>query len=353
MSSATPESRTGARAGRSLPRRIVAGLVYLLVVVVLAELGLRAVLSTDWALNRLWGRSPYGTRIAVIARAGSSATAPDPTRVSHPLLGWKHPSGVVIIGATAHVSRQGLRGLREYAPSKPPGVTRVAVFGDSFAFGAEVDDELCYPALLEQERPRTEVLNFGALGYGLDQMLLRFREEGRAYGADVVVIGLTSVMLPRTTASFTYWYKPYFVRAGDRLVLRGVPVPGLDEARRRQRYGSRIVDVVRALRWERRLDPPLDLAILEQFVAEIGAAGARPVIVLYPATDEYLTGSRAAGLFRDACAATHATCIDTSAAFAAAAARGAQLTANSHFSPAGHRLVADALAAELGPATSR
>ena len=100
-----------------------------------------------------------------------------------PDLGWTiRPSTHVAAAGTYQATTsngRGLRSLREYAPEAPPGVLRVAAFGDSFVHGDEVDDQANWPAVLERSRPDLEVLNFGASGYGPDQALLRWERDGR------------------------------------------------------------------------------------------------------------------------------------------------------------------------------
>jgi hypothetical protein len=191
------------------------------------------------------------------------------------------------------------------------------------------------------------VLNFGVPGYGLDQMMLRFQEEGVAFHPDIVVIGIVSPVLGRTE-NFTFWYKPYFELEAGTLVLYGVPVPSPAEAVSRQRYGLRILDVASMI-----LDPvsqrdpaPLNRAILLRFLAEIRAAGAQPMIVRSPFLDEYLRDRGSSEGFLGGCQ-PGVMCVDTFPAFAEAHARGVSLTTGVHFSPAGHRIVAEAIAEEI------
>jgi hypothetical protein len=51
----------------------------------------------------------------------------------------------------------GMRAEREYPPKPPPGVRRLAAFGDSFTHCVEVDVEDCWTAHLEQAWARTDV----------------------------------------------------------------------------------------------------------------------------------------------------------------------------------------------------
>jgi hypothetical protein len=284
------------------------------------------------------------------------ATFADAAKLVDPVLGWTNrPGEIPVAGTMAHISEQGLRSPRTFPLDKPPGVTRVAIFGDSFAFGSEVAGDDTYAAVLGRELDGAEVMNFGVPGYGPDQMLLRFRAEGLAFHPDVVVVGLNSLVLDRV-GPFTTWYKPFFALQGDDLVLHGVPVPSLDQAADWQ-SGLRLFDLVRMVRESyshERPDEATGRAILEQFVREIRAARAKPLLVLYPWPSEYERGSAASTVFHAVCAGTGVQCVDTSAAFASAARRGVALTSGAHWNASGHRIVADALLTALAavPAAS-
>jgi hypothetical protein len=267
-----------------------------------------------------------------------------------PELGWTNPPGETYLENTVtHATSQHLRGTRLYPLEKPPGVTRIEVFGDSFAFGSEVDDDSCYAAQLEKRLPSAEVLDFGVPGYGLDQAFLRFRKEGPAFHPDVVVIGYVSALPGRDTEPFTFFYKPYFVLREGQLVLRGTPVPGFADALTAYAHSSRIVDVWRILVHSDRTDEALERALLAEFVKQIRASGARPVLVRYPIPMEFGRQSPISQLYADACVATGATCVDTKPAFDDAHARGVELSAPRavHFNAAGHGIVAEALAEAL------
>jgi len=91
------------------------------------------------------------------------------------------------------VNAEGLRG-RETTVAKPAGVRRVAVMGDSIAFGYWVADEQGFARQLEAELRaapgvgRVEVLNFGVPGYNLEQELETLRTKALAFAPDVVVV---------------------------------------------------------------------------------------------------------------------------------------------------------------------
>jgi hypothetical protein len=69
-------------------------------------------------------------------------------------------------GLVYRINGQSLRADREYAIETPPGVCRLAAFGDSHTHCNEVTQQDCWAAILERSRPDTEVLNFGVPGYG-------------------------------------------------------------------------------------------------------------------------------------------------------------------------------------------
>jgi hypothetical protein len=87
----------------------------------------------------------------------------------------------------------GIRGTVEYAREPRPGVLRIAVFGDSYTYGAEVRDEDSWPRVLERDLGErgipTEVLNFGVGAYGMGQAYLRWRILGQGYEPDLVTFG--------------------------------------------------------------------------------------------------------------------------------------------------------------------
>jgi lysophospholipase L1-like esterase len=92
------------------------------------------------------------------------------------------------------VNAEGLRGP-ETTVEKPAGVRRVAVLGDSIAFGYWVAEGDAFPHQLETmlnqaggAGGRIEVLDFGVPGYNLDQEIETLRARALAFSPDVVVV---------------------------------------------------------------------------------------------------------------------------------------------------------------------
>jgi len=82
---------------------------------------------------------------------------------------------------------------REYAVAKPEGVVRIAVLGDSIAFGNGLPLEATFPKQLEarlRERgARVEVLNMAVAGYDTPNEVALFEQSGLAFAPDLVVVG--------------------------------------------------------------------------------------------------------------------------------------------------------------------
>ncbi|MBR9989522.1 MAG: hypothetical protein KFH98_07190, partial [Gemmatimonadetes bacterium] len=88
------------------------------------------------------------------------------------------------------VNAQGLRN-GPLAPEPPPGVERVTVLGDSFIFGAPLQQEHTIPARLQAlAGSNVEVVNVAAPGYGTGQQYLLMKElqtNGFDMGSKVVL----------------------------------------------------------------------------------------------------------------------------------------------------------------------
>lgn len=110
---------------------------------------------------------------------------------------------------------------------QPPGGTsagapRVAVLGDSVAFGAGVGDAETFASLLSSREGWT-VGNFAVPGWGTDQSLLRYEQEARGWRPTAVVLNvcLANDLADNMLATYLYdpaWPKPYFTIEDGRLL---------------------------------------------------------------------------------------------------------------------------------------
>jgi hypothetical protein len=147
----------------------------------------------------------------------------------HPVLGWTNEPGYVSDRAVPFqitINSIGLRGAREYSRDASPGVTRIALFGDSLAFGEEVDDDETIGAHLERQRDGLEVLNYGVHGYGLGQSVLRLELEGGELDPDHYLL---TVLFPenlvRDRVRHFLHPKPAFRLQDGTVVVDNTPVP--------------------------------------------------------------------------------------------------------------------------------
>ncbi len=147
----------------------------------------------------------------------------------HPLLGWTNQPGYrsdETVPFSVTINSQGLRATDDYAPVAVNGVRRIALFGDSLAFGEEVDDGETVADHLGELRPDLEVLNYGVHGYSLGQSVLLLEEEGGLLDPDhYVVMVLFPEDLVRDGASEFVHAKPVFRLVDGSLKIENVPVP--------------------------------------------------------------------------------------------------------------------------------
>jgi len=118
-------------------------------------------------------------------------------RVDNPRLHFDlRPGSVARSEVEYRINREGLRGP-ETTVEKPAGTARVAVLGDSIAFGYWVAEKDAFPRQLETmlakmrgAGPQVEVLNFGVPGYNLDQEIELLRAKALESSPDVVIVAL-------------------------------------------------------------------------------------------------------------------------------------------------------------------
>jgi hypothetical protein len=332
----TPSAAATPDVPRRRPRWLVAA-AYVLYLWVLVELGSWAGLV---ALSRLKGveyvprqRSTLITKHQ-LGIEGHLAGRRDSYMVTDPELGWTVGKKRSKRGYRTNSS--GIRADREYAPVPPPGVLRVAAFGDSYTHASDVANPLTWEARMEQADPRLEVLNFGIPGSSPDQALLRYRREGVGFQPHVVLIGFMSENVNRMVNTFRPFYfpnsgmafgKPRFGLRGDGLVLWPNPLPTADAYRKlladpagelprigehdyffqRRSKRSRL-DFLPSVRmaWvlrERYLDQPIvrggvyntrseafqvSVRVVDMFYREALAHGSLPVVVMFPQRGDFV-----------------------------------------------------------------
>ena len=89
------------------------------------------------------------------------------------------------------INSQGMRADRDFPFEKSPGTCRVAIFGDSFFMGYELNYEDTFARQLEKrlraEGLAAEVLNFAVSGFGTAEMLRAYESQGQRFDPDLVI----------------------------------------------------------------------------------------------------------------------------------------------------------------------
>jgi hypothetical protein len=318
--------RAARRRPRALPRALLAGVVTLLALEGCARLAARA-------LHRERGQ------------------------LFDSELGWRPAPDLRKRGefwGRAAIAFTNSRGWRDdEAPfARRPGVRRIVAVGDSFTFGIGVDHGERYTELLERSLPRLEVINLGVNAYGTDQELRALEVEGLRYGPDLVLLqaclvnDLDDICHRRRFG----WPRPHYELRDGRLSLN--PPRATWDVRLRTR--SYLVELL--LRGRDRLDPrrrdqrtgrtdavPLFVALVRRVDEVSRGRGARLLVAMIGATpipgdrERIHAGLEAAGI----------EFVDLDAELARSMARSEVLYEGTHWSPAGHRRVAQILAGEI------
>ena len=165
--------------------------------------------------------------------------ASPPFLIYDPDLGWRQRPHASTSDQRVRTNGDGLRADHESTPERRPGLFRVSMFGDSFILGADVAQHEAAGAqlegLLRHRGLDAEVLNFGVGGYGFDQAYLSYRRDGAKYDTSVIVQGLQLenigrnvtlfriVAVPGTAIPFS---KPRYVLRDGRLeLINHPPIP--------------------------------------------------------------------------------------------------------------------------------
>ena len=132
-------------------------------------------------------------------------------------------------GVEVRTNSCGMRGP-ERSIAKERNLFRIALLGDSFAFGWGVNEEQSFAHLMEKNlnlftagRPKVEVLNFGVPGYSTFQQVALLEEKGLDFKPDVVLVYFIE----------NDFHPPFFIRDMQR------PDKLLDSGTYAKRFGVR------------------------------------------------------------------------------------------------------------------
>ena len=254
-----------------------------------------------------------------------------------------------------NTNSKGLRGKRDFPYAKDKNRLRILILGDSFTFGDEVSDDETYSHYLQTMLPNTEVINMGVHGYGHDQMLLLFKEEGVKYEPDIVILGFLALDMSRNLLRFRDFAKPRFVLDKGALKLTGTPVPRPEEILQWDWVRPRVVDLFSLLQHriektsglQKKEMEEITAAILADLIRTSESIRAVPILAYLPrgkeiAMDITLTEDEAF-MFSLCQSNKKAQCFSTRPRFAEKIARGERFKSSGHWEPAGHLTVAEAI----------
>lgn len=193
-----------------LSRRILLVVAAVLVSLGVLELGLR---TWFWGYLFTWPNFVLDAR-TVLAEGDAGRYVHDDR------LGYLPRAGHAAPGITIEAD-----GRRSTGAAPPGTAAPILAVGDSFTFGAEVNDQETWPAQLQQITGR-RVLNAGVNGYGFDQIVLRAEALAPVYRPEAIVVAFIADDIRRTEMRRLWGAdKPYFDLEGQTLVPRNVPVP--------------------------------------------------------------------------------------------------------------------------------
>ena len=234
-------------------------------------------------------------------------------------------AGEVPTGCISRARRDCALRLPAAVLSGPTDKRRIALVGDSYVFAQHVRFEDSLGHLLEGALgANVQVLNFGVIGYGVDQAYLRFKKDVLAWKPEIVVLGFPEHNLFRTMTVYPFinwpdwdarFSKPRLIL--DQGALRSLNVPTIppnkmfamrsvsdlpfleyDQGYNSGDWEHSALDLFYAKRWLLRLFPRwskipphlgqeerlrLNSAILTEFIRSAKDNGIVPLIVFFPA----------------------------------------------------------------------
>ncbi len=280
----------------------------------------------------------------------------------HPYLGWspkRNSRAFMYDGTTVNFNNAGIRGLKEYHFEKPTNWKRIAIIGDSFTFGEEVNDTETFSALLEKKLTQTEVMNFGVHGYGIDQMLLRLEQKAFPYKPDIVVFAFVHDDINRGFVGFRDYQKPLFRLVDDnRLQLTNTPIPKPEELFKKSRFESKTWLAMQLLfeRWnyqnyDNSATETFFNAVFNRVYEQAKKHNSIPVFLFLPAgkemvdtTSEFTGGEK---IMFDFCQNTTAVCLSARPYLIDAYTRGVQFDTTRHYTKATNQIIANGLLKDL------
>jgi hypothetical protein len=340
-------------------RRIATVALYALCAGLVGESAARAVLSIDPLFKRIRGEDDSSRRLDFVKRHSNKRHFTYNFDAYHPVRGWALAPNLrarqVFRGKILNSNSRGVRGPVEYPYARVPGKHRILILGDSYTFGDEVSDHETYSSYLAAMLPNSEVLNLGIHGYGHDQMLLYFTEEGAKYRPDVVILGYVWFDQYRNVLMFNDFAKPRYQVTSNGLRVTNVPIPRPGAVLAGEIFRLKLIDLLvmararvreRSGRYQQEARV-VTSAIFDELLKAVRATGATPVLVYLPVLKELADTQPVMSrheLALDAyCRSRHVACLFLRARFREAIAKGVAFNTRRHWAPPEHQLAAQGI----------
>lgn len=184
----------------------------------------------------------------------------------------------ILMGVPVRINADGLRD-REFQRARTPGVRRIMVLGDSMTFGWGARQEDTYSKVLERRlnqagRP-TEVINTGVGNYNTTQEVAYFRERGRAYRPDDVILAFyinDAEPTPQPVQNPLARHSAFYVLASS----------GFDAVQRRVGLKQDLLTYYSELYSDRNPGWEACRAAIAEFRQLAGSIGAAPLVAIIP-----------------------------------------------------------------------
>ena len=165
------------------------------------------------AVDYLFFYRPYVKELRA-HKIGQLSMVDDPRLLEMARVEHVDPSTMKLLGK---VDADKVSRFSHFEKAKADGVIRICSFGDSFAFGDEVDTAHDYPTLLQKLFDRAgarnvEVINFAVGGYGFHQSYIMWDRVARDFDCDFNLLGPRGFQpLRDTTFGHIYHWTPYYL----------------------------------------------------------------------------------------------------------------------------------------------
>ncbi|MDA0260987.1 MAG: SGNH/GDSL hydrolase family protein [Proteobacteria bacterium] len=215
-----------------------------------------------------------------------------------PVLGWAprpfvRASAGLVNQAPVAINSAGFRD-HERSVAKPEGVYRIAILGDSFVAGSEVNFADLFWQVVQRalsncpiDGKQVEILGFGVNGYGTAQQLLVLRHQASKFQPDAVVLAFfTGNDVVNNSAELDrHLERPYFLLHNGTLMLdrKNLASSEFESRRRWSDIGQAIYNRVRIVQVLRQLyltnkarRKYRHLSLSDQLVADLDSDIYRP-----------------------------------------------------------------------------